>query len=116
MRTLASGEAPRADETVNTFQNTSAHVIHISIGDGAFVTVPPTVGAATVAIALTAKEQTGLDAGLLTDAVQAWVTACELVVVPPEPPPPPEGGEGEGGALTARSRRRGPQSADDDDD
>ena len=91
MRTLASGEAPRADETANTFQNTSAHVIHISIGDGAFVTVPPTIGAATVTVALTAKEQTGLTAALATVAVQAWVTACELVivpVVPPDPPPP----------------------------
>jgi len=115
MRILLPGETPRADETVTVFQNTAPHVKHIGIGEGAFATVPPTVGAATVTVACTATEQTGLDKGLTTDTCLEWIAAGELVVVPPEPPPP-EGGEGEGGALTARSRRRGPQSADDDDD
>lgn len=105
MRNLAPGETPRADETVSTFQNLSAHVIHISIGDGAFVTVPPTVGTATVVVALTAKEQTGLEAALATEAVQAWVTACELVLVAPPPPlpPDPDEGAGEGGSRRAPS-------------
>jgi len=115
MRTLGPGEQPRADETVSEFQNQSAHVIHVSIGDGAFITVPPTVGAATVRIALTATEKTGLDAGLATTAAQQWITACELVVV--AAPPPPEGGGEEGGeegGVVSRSRR-GPADDDDDD-
>lgn len=95
MRTLGPGEQPRADETVSELSNTAPHVKHISIGDGAFVTVPPTVGAATVRIALTATEKAGLDKGLGTDTCLEWIAQGELVVAAPpvEPPPvepPPE--------------------------
>ena len=95
MRTLAAGEEPRADETVSEFSNTSAHVIHVSIGDGAFITIPPTVGAATVRIALRdrAPAHQGLGHGYVfrVDRTRrarsgAARTATEL--------PPPEGGEG----------------------
>jgi hypothetical protein len=82
MRVLNPGDSPRTDETVTGFANTTAHVIHVSIGQGAFVTVPPTVGNASILVALTPTEQTGLTAALTTVTVDAWVTAGELVVTP----------------------------------
>lgn len=85
MRVLKPGDAPRADETVTGFSNTTAHVIHVSIGQGAFVTVPPTVGNALVLVALTPTEQTGLTAALETVAVKAWIDAGELVVTTAPP-------------------------------
>jgi hypothetical protein len=101
MRILQPGETPRADETTTTFQNTAPHVKHISIGDGAFVTVPPTVGIATVTVACTATEQAGLDKGLTTDCVLEWIAQAELVVVPPTPPPPEGGDGGDAGGVLA---------------
>jgi hypothetical protein len=113
MRILLPGETPRADETVTTFQNTAPHVKHIGIGEGAFATVPPTVGAATVTVACTATEQTGLDRALTTDTVLEWVAQGELVVVPPTPPDPPDP-EVET-ALSGRYRRGQKRPTDDDD-
>jgi len=103
MRILLPGELPRADETTTVFQNTAPHVKHIGIGEGAFATVPPTIGAATVTVACTATEQAGLDKALTTDTCLEWVAQGELVVIPPEPPPPE--------AFANRSR-----PTDDDDE
>jgi len=114
MRILLPGETPRADETVTTFQNTAPHVKHIGIGEGAFATVPPTVGAATVTVACTATEQTGLDRALTTDTVLEWVAQGELVVVPPTPPDPPPPEADPAGTSTTRYRRGAKSHGDDD--
>lgn len=105
MRILRPGQEPNADETVSEFSNTAAHVKHICIGEGAFVTVAPTDPPATVRIALNATEKVGLDRALGTDTCLEWIAAGELIVIAPPDPPPPEGGEGEGATTSSRRRR-----------
>lgn len=90
MRTLPAGETPRANETAVTLKNATARLLHVGVGGGVFATIPPTVGEASVTLALLTKEKQGWDKALLTPTVAAWTAAGQLVVVPP-PEPPPEG-------------------------
>lgn len=59
-------------------ENKSARVLHIGLGDGQTLSVPPTEGG--VEFTLTDEEQKLLDKNLETPAVQALIEAGELVV------------------------------------
>ena len=90
MRTLGPGETATAKETAVTVKNTTARILHVAIGGGAFATIPPTVEGASITLAMLATEKTRWDKALATTIVAAWVEAGGLTVEAP-PAPPPEG-------------------------
>lgn len=70
-------------------ENKSARILHISLGGGQVVTVPPTVGGVTVTF--TDTEQAAFDKNVATPKVQEWIEVGDLVITPGEPEkPPPE--------------------------
>jgi hypothetical protein len=54
-------------------------VTHLSLRDGAFLTLPPTVGGA-IAIALTADEKAAFDRAWESPTVKAWVAAGDVLI------------------------------------
>jgi len=75
-----------------TLQNKSARILHISLGGGAVVTVPPVEGGGGIAVTMTDTEKAAFDRNVATAVVQAWITAGDLVITeapPPEPLPDP---------------------------
>jgi hypothetical protein len=81
-------------------ENTTAHIMHISMGGGQTLAIPPTEGG--IMVMFTDAEKVVFDANVATPAVQEWVTAGDLIITetpinevdppPVEPPvePPPE--------------------------
>jgi hypothetical protein len=88
MRQLAEAEQPHAGETVVRLRNNTAHVTHLSLRDGAFLTVAPTVGRA-IAIALTADEKAAFDRAWATPTVKAWVAAGDVLIDTADDSAPP---------------------------
>ncbi len=76
-------------------ENKSARILHISLGDGQFVTIPPTESGG-VEITFTDDEQTRFDKNLATATVQEWIEAGLLVV---------GGGGGAGAAPKAEDKQ-----------
>lgn len=80
------------------FENKSARILHISVGDGQTLAIPPVEGGITLEIEDSQKP--ALQANIATPAVQAWITDGQLTITEVEeaPPPDPEV-EGEGGVA-----------------
>jgi hypothetical protein len=78
-------------------ENKTARILHISMGDGATITIPPTEGG--IVVELSDAEKAAFDANVATEEVQEWITGGVLVItekVPEPPPPDPPLREGEG--------------------
>lgn len=120
MRELTASEKPRAGEVVVKLRNNTAHLTHLSLRDGAFLTLPPTVGDA-VAIALTAAEKIAFDRTWDSPAVKAWVAAGDVVLetaddsAPPTPAAPPAAPPADPPPATEPPLEP-PPALDDDDD
>ena len=76
------------------FENKSARILHISLGDGQTLAIPPTEGGVTHEVSDAAKPL--FQANIATPAVQAWIddgqlTITEIEETPPDPPPEGEG-------------------------
>ena len=73
-------------------ENKSARILHINLGDGGIVTVPPSDPATGggITVELDDAEQDRFDKAIATPAVKEWIDAGELVITddgPTEPPP-----------------------------
>lgn len=68
-------------------ENKSARILHINLGGGNIITVPPTEGGITVK--LDDAEATQFDKAIALAEVQAWVEANELIITDAEPEPEP---------------------------
>jgi len=79
MRQLTAADGPRPGEIVVRLRNQTAHVTHLSLRDGAFLTLPPTVGGA-IAIALTADEKAAFDRAWESPTVKAWIAAGDVLI------------------------------------
>jgi hypothetical protein len=73
-------------------ENKSARILHVSLGGGGSLAIPPQEGGITVTMDEAEKE--AFDKNVATDAVQEWIAAGELIisdatpgVEPIEPPP-----------------------------
>ena len=70
-------------------ENKSARILHISLGGGRNVPVPPSEkGPMTVKLSDSEKE--AFDINVATETVQEWITAGDLVITDAEPEPEPE--------------------------
>jgi hypothetical protein len=79
------------------FENKSARILHLSVGDGQTLAIPPSEGGITLEIEDSQKP--ALQANIATPAVQAWINDGQLTIteVEEEPPPPEAGLEGKFG-------------------
>lgn len=89
--------------TTIKLENRTARLLHISVGRGDFVTVPPLDPPGPVELTLaTDADKARLDKALATPIIQAWIAAGELVV-------------GGGAAPTTPTIPSPPTSLTDDD-
>jgi len=78
-----------------TFQleNKAARILHIGLGGGKILTIPPTVGGITVE--MSDPEKAKFEIAIATEEVKSWIDGGVLVVTEKvEEPPPPEAGDG----------------------
>lgn len=74
-------------------ENKTARILHIGLGGGAAVTVPPTdpsTGSGGVVLQMDDTERERFDRAVATPAVQEWVEAEELVITEEADPPAKE--------------------------
>lgn len=64
-------------------ENKTARILHVSLGGGKSVPVPPVEGGIT--LKLTDSEKEDFDANLATETVQEWIAAGDLVVTEKAP-------------------------------
>lgn len=72
------------------FENKSARILHISVGEGQTLAIPPSESGVTLEIEDSQKP--ALQANIATPAVQAWIDDGQLIITEVEDPnaPPPE--------------------------
>lgn len=77
-------------------ENKTARILHISMGGGKNIAIPPTEGGITAKLSEAEKE--AFDKNVATDEVQSWIAAGDLVVedLPEEDEEPEEDLEEEG--------------------
>lgn len=70
------------------FENKSARILHIGVGEGQTLAIPPTEGGVTIEVQ--DADKPAFQANIQTPAVQAWINDGQLTITEVEEAPPPD--------------------------